>query len=1038
MEKRSFLPNLSVNRPVTVIMILSAILVVGIIAYSKIKVELFPPGFTPPFLIVNVPYPNSNPSEIEEQITRPVEDILQTVKYVDDINSESSANGSFVFVIFKQNADMNLAYNQVRDRMERVMPELPSDVERFYVQKFDNNDEPILFFGISIEEDLGDPYYLIEKFVKNPLQRVDGIANVEIWGLTEKMILIDLDQEKINSLRLNIYPLIQSLQQDNFVMPSGYIPEGGKKIYVRSSGKFTTLEEIRNLNIRGTDILLKDIASVRYDVPETIWVQRINRKQSIRIGVFKESMANTVEISERTLNILNEEIKKNPQLAGMNFTLFFDQSEFINDAIDNLTEAGIWGGFFAFLILLFFLRRIRMTMLITLAIPLSIVITVIIMYFIGWSLNLFTLMGMMVCVGLVIDNSIVVVENIYRRRLIGDSSYDAAMTGASEVSNAITMATLTTIVVFLPLILMNDNTGLTFYLLRIGLPIMTALLGSLLVALVFIPLIANRLPIKGKITESRIVSSGRNIYTRMIKWSLNHRLDVTIIGLLILMTIQIPIELMEKTDASEGNINDFNLIVEMPDNYRLEDADELMTSLEDFLDERQDIYNLKTIDTRFRNNFGILRAYLNKEENNTWWYVFYRNLRKSFGIPVDNILDRAGVLEDLESSMPEFPGVEIRTRWWDNEQDDKAVSVFVYGRDTEKLMTLAAEVERRLKRLPRLFNIETDLQDTANEVHLIIDRSLSRKYGVSPFEIAMMVSYVIRGVNLPDFRSEEKEIDVRIQLEKADRESLHQLKGILVSTPAGKELPLSNFVKFEMNKGLGSINRINGQTFLSVKGYTAEADVETVYEEIDKVMAGFDLPRGYTWDKGNRFLLFQEQDDATLFAMYLAVTFVFILMGILFESFVLPLSIIFCIPFSFFGAYWTLFLSGTPFDIMAGIGLIILIGVVVNNAIVLVDLINRFRKEGLSRYDAIVEAGKSRFRPIFMTAFTTIFGLIPMGLGNSSLIGIPYSPMGRTIMGGLLTSTLFTLIFVPIAYTYFDDLREKFKSLSLNIIYKFK
>lgn len=395
------------------------------------------------------------------------------------------------------------------------------------------------------------------------------------------------------------------------------------------------------------------------------------------------------------------------------------------------------------------------------------------------------------------------------------------------------------------------------------------------------------------------------------------------------------------------------------------------------------------------------------------------------------------MLEDIDESLPEFPGVEIRTRWWDEEQNDKAVSVFVYGRDTETLTTLAREVERRLKRLPKLINIETDLQKTTNEVHIVIDRVLAKKYGISPMEIAGIVSYIIRGVNLPDFRSQEKEIDVRIQLEKSDRETLHQLKAITVTTATGKELPLSTFVTFKIAKGLGSIHRMNGQTYLSVKGYTTEENVEELYKEIDQVMAGFQLPRGYSWDKGNRFRLWMEQDMAQKFAIILAITFVFILMGILFESFVLPLSIIICIPFSFFGAFWALFLTGTPFDVMAGIGIIILIGVVVNNAIVLVDLINRFRREGMSRHNALIEAGKNRFRPIFMTAFTTIFGLVPMALGNSSLIGIPYAPLGRTIIGGIFTSTFFTLVFVPLAYTYFDDLRHTMKAFMVKVIHRF-
>lgn len=1038
MKKGSFLPRLSVNRPITIIMTLTAILVVGIIAYTKITVELLPPGFTPPFLHVRVPYPNSNPYEIEEQITRPVEEVLQTVRNVTNVNSTSNSDGSSIFISFRQSADMTLAYNQVRDRMERVMSELPSDVERYYVNKFSDSAEPVLFFGIILDDYFADPYYLIDTYVKKKLERIDGVANVELGGIDEKMILIDLDQEKIRALKVDIFPLVQNLQRDNFAMPSGYISEGGRKIYIRSLSKFSDLDDIRNLKVRGTDITLNDIATVRYDVPEKRWIQRINKKPAIRVAVYKESMANTLDISADALSILEEQIMTDPVLSGMTFQVFFNQGSFIQGAIDNLAEAGLWGGMFAFLILLFFLRRVRMTLLITLGIPLSLVITVVVLYFIGWSINLITLMGMMVCVGLVIDNSIVIVENIYRRRLMGDDPRTAAITGTSEVSTAITLATFTTIVVFLPLILMNDNSGMRFYMLRIGVPIISALLGSLLVALVFIPLIANRLPIKGHIKESRVIASGRVLYERILRWTMSHRLDTAFIALAVIISIQYPMNNVEKTDSSEGNINDFRLFIEMPDNYNLNEADQLMTALEDFLYEKKDQYSITTVDTRFMYNWGMIRVYLKPVENSAWWYVFYKNTRRTIGIPVDWVLTRDEILTNIKETIPQFPGVKVRTRWFEDDQDDKAVSVYVYGRDTQTLIPLAAEVERRLKTVPDFINIETDLQETSNEVHLVINRVLARKYGVSPEEIAGIVSYFIRGINLPDYHSDEKEINIRLQLEKEDRETLHQLKAITVTTSSGKELPLSTFVQFKIEEGLGSIRRLNGRTYLAVKGYTPEENVESLYKKIDRVMAGFEMPRGYTWDKGNRFSIFQDQNMAQNFAMILAVTMVFLLMGVLFESFVLPLSIIVCIPFAFFGGFWALYITKTPFDIMAGIGLIILIGVVVNNAIVLVDLINRFRKEGLSRTEAIIEAGKHRFRPILMTAFTTIFGLVPMALGNSSLIGIPYAPMGRIIMGGIFTSTFFTLVFVPLAYTYFDDLRQFTQGFSHRVIRRFK
>ncbi|MFQ5606009.1 MAG: efflux RND transporter permease subunit, partial [bacterium] len=378
-----------------------------------------------------------------------------------------------------------------------------------------------------------------------------------------------------------------------------------------------------------------------------------------------------------------------------------------------------------------------------------------------------------------------------------------------------------------------------------------------------------------------------------------------------------------------------------------------------------------------------------------------------------------------------------RTSWRQQEGgDDASLAITLYGDDTSTLAELAKEVERRLRTIEEIISIETDRERGSNEIHLEINREQAKKYGISPPAISGTVQYALRGFPLPKYQTEEKEIDVQIQLREEDRRNLSQLKNITFFTASGKEIPLSAVASFKVRKGLGEINREDGKTYLTVKAFTTEDDMGKLYRKVDQVMQGFEMPYGYTWTKGQNFRRMQESDESMKFAMILSITFVFLLMGFLFESFVLPLSVIMSIPFSFLGAAWILFLTGTPMDIMSQIGFVILVGIVVNNAIVLVDLINRLRKEGYSRHDAIIEGGKQRFRPILMTAFTTIGGLIPMAIGNASMIGIPYAPMGRTIIGGLLTSTLLSLIAVPWAYTLFDDMREYFKKLTALYIFK--
>ncbi len=1022
--KESLLPRFSVHRPVTVVMTLFALLVVGYIAYTQIATELFPKGFVPPYLGVWIPYREANPKEVEDQIARPSEEILHTVSGVKEISTFSHSNGCWVWLEFANDTDMDVAYMLVRERMDRLLAsELPEDIEDVYVRKFREDDDPIVWFGITIPEEMTDPFFTVDYYVKRELEQLDGVANVEMWGTSEKIIQILVNQDKIKAHKINTYELIQNLRRDNFSLSSGYVFDGDRKIYVRSVGKYRNIDDVRNIRIKGENLFLKDVAEIVYEEPrQRRWVQLIDGEKSISIGVFKESMANTVEISEKILAKLDE-LSGHEKLTGMKFNVFFDQGGFITESVDNLVNAGMWGGLFAFFILYFFLRRFKMAFIITLAIPLSLLITVTVLYFIGWTMNIIVMMGLMLSIGLVVDNSIVIVENIYRLRNKGMSREESSVKGASEVSLAITMATLTTVVVFLPLILMNDDIGFAFYMFRIGLPVIVALLASLFVALVIIPLATTRLVSKKRVKRSGIIEWSTNFYDKALKWTLYHRLETMIIILVLLMSMQIPMSGVKQGDDGGGNINDVRLILDMPEHYTMEDAKALVDTIEGYVRLMNPVYNVKTVNSRFSNNWGRVRVFLHPPKETQWWQVVWKNISSSIGLINDSLMTRNEVLEDLKENIPKYPGVKIRTSWRDNSAGGGSVSIILQGDDTQTLVELSEEVERRINRIPEIISVETDRDKGASEIQLFIKRDQAAKYGINPRVITGQISYALRGIELPEFQSAEREIDVRIQYNESDMENLEQLKNMTFLTSAGKEIPLASLVDFQIRKGMGEIQRRNGKTTLQISGYTTEEDLTAIHQKITKALTGFNMPHGYSWSMGDRFTRMQESNSSQMFAIILAVTFVFLLMGVLFESFILPLSVLISIPLSFFGAYWLLYITGTPFDIMAGIGLIILIGIVVNNAIVLIDMINRLRASGVSREEAIIQAGHYRFRPILMTAFTTIFGLIPMAVGNANLIGMPYAPLGRVMIGGLLTSTALTLVAVPLFYTFFDDLR---------------
>jgi HAE1 family hydrophobic/amphiphilic exporter-1 len=738
-----------------------------------------------------------------------------------------------------------------------------------------------------------------------------------------------------------------------------------------------------------------------------------------------------VDLTDAILDKLENQIKKDPKLSGFEFEILFNQGSFIKESVDNLQTAAMWGGIFAFAVLYFFLRRFRMALIVNMAIPLSIMITIAFLYFIGWTLNLITMMGLMVSVGMVVDNSIVVLENIYRKRAEGMTDKSAGLIGASEVALAVTMATLTTVVVFLPLILMNDNVGFRFYMLRIGLPVMVSLLGSLLVAMIFIPLAATKIVSKQQIEEPLAIVKTNKLYQRMLKWSLTHRLETSIVLILILVSMFYAASNSKSNPDMRGNINDVRLFFDLPENLTVEYVGNIMKIAEDTVLAKKDIYNVRTIDARYSHNFGMMRVFLHRPEKMQWYEVFFNNIIKKLGLKSDGVMEYAEVLEDIKKRLPDFPGIEIRTSWrGSGGGDDASVTLSLFGDDTEKLYELSEEIARRISSIDEIISVETDRESGSDEIQLNINRELAKKYGISPQVISGTVQYALRGIPLPKYQTEEKEINVRIQLQKDDRRNLYQLKNLTFFSENGREIPLDALARITIAKGFGEIQRRDGKTFMSVKANTTSDDMGKIFAKVDQAMAGFEMPYGYSWTKGDNFRRMRESDSSQMFAMILSATFVFLLMGFLFESFVLPLSVIIAVPFSFFGAFWLLYLTDTAIDLMSQIGFIILIGIVVNNAIVLIDLVNRLRKEGYDRFDAIMEGGKQRFRPILMTAFTTIGGLLPMAVGNAQMIGIPYSPMGRTIIGGLLTSTVLSLIAVPWAYTLFDDMGKYFRKVT--------
>ena len=1024
------IPRFAVTRPVTVLMLLLTMLVLGFITATRIPLSLFPEGYQNNRLFINANYPNASPRDVEEKVTRKIEDVIGTVSGVSRIVSFSGSGYSSVRVEFQTGTNLRDAYARLSDRMDRVKPLLPEDVDRINVRRFDQNDQPMMNLVATLPAGIDDAAYRLDNFVRPALQRIEGVGNVGIWGIQSREIQVELIDERLRSHRIDPSQMMNTLRSQNFAQSGGFVMEGGRKIYVRSLGRFESAEQIGSIIIDPEQRLrLSDVARVSFRLPRRDWVYRVDGQPAVGIQITRESTGNIERISREVTATLAR-FETLPQLAGMKFEVFSDQGRDVRNAITNLRDSGLWGGMFAAVIIYAFLRAPRMTGILTLSIPLSLLCTLIVLFFMGWSLNMATMMGLLLSVGMVVDNAIVIVENIYRQRQEGVDATTASVNGAGEVGLAVVMSTCTSIIVFLPLMLMGGAGEIPFWMLRIGVPVIASLIASLFIALVFVPLAAQRLSRGRQHEELRVVAWMRARYVRSLTWVLGHRVET---ALLVALVMAFSYQSYQSSALSRpgynaplgagNNESTMWLYFELPSGGTIEQADAFFGRFETFLRGNAERYNVARVESRFRYNSGQVQLKFHEDTNRQW----YAGVWDSFAIRMNwraPPLERIEIENDIKQNFAFPPGVSARSLQRGNAgAPDAGMNIVLYGSDTTTLMILAEEAIRRLRTIPGLASVDTDLERGGQELQIQVDRDVARRLGINPQAIQSNISNTMRGTEVGRFNADDgREMRVFAQLGDVDRAGLDDVRSMTFRTDGGAEVPLESIAGINVTKTLGQIQREGRQTILRITARAPRTDSRAVFEAVDTAMAGFQMPEGYRWDKGSNFNAANQDQTAMLFALKLAMIFVILLMGVLFESIMLPFAVIIAVPFSLVGVFWMLHLTDTPMDRMAMIGVVILVGVVVNNAIVLVDATNRLRTSGVARFEALLEAGRQRFRPILMTTLTTVCGLIPMAVGNSKMIGLPYAPLGRTMIGGLLAATFLTLVIVPLLYTFLDDL----------------
>lgn len=1001
----SALPLFSLTRPVTVVMMFVATLVLGFIANARIPLELMPSGFALPFFFINVVTLRAAPADVEKRVAIPVEEMLATVRNVNKLNTEVRPNSVEFFMEFQDGTNMDVAYNQVVDRIERVMPTLGDDARRYFVWKYNPANDPVVWFAITLPEGTENPGWIIQEYIEPKIERLPGVSNVELFGAPERSVSIRVDDRQANAAGLGLYELIQRLSRDNFTISGGEVEDGGFTKPLRIIGKYDSLGSIENLAV-GNGLTLENIADVGVVDRSERAMYRVNGRPGIFVAVFKESTANTVDVARSLRELVSGPLKEDERVSGANYHFFFDQGEMIEEALYNLKSSAYFGAILAIVILWIFLRRVSLTIFIAASIPSSMVLTIAAMYFTGRSMNLLSLTGLMISVGMVVDNSIVVVEAIQSKLALGMDRRKAALYGTAEVSLAIIVSTMTTIVVFLPIILMDGGKTMSYYLAQIGFPVCVSLAASLLVSLVFMPIATAILPPMQDVKHFRFLTWMQEAYGRLIAICIRRRLDTLLLGALVLASTKIPMKHVSETDSQDPNFNDVRVFLTMPETYSWEEKSSLLLEYEAAVLAHADELGIRDLLVRMGGPWGgrpQLRAFLTDPDSRT--------------------LSREDTIKKIVEILPHAPGVANSLEWDSSTSGTEETSVQVSGPDSATLGELAIEVARRLRTLPGVTSVQTEADERGEgEVQFRIDPERSNRLGLSSTIIGATVDFALRGRQLGEFRDGNEALPIYIEGDVSKVDELSEVRQLQLPSAIG-DARLDDVSATELVSGYRSIQRENRRTIVNITVSSSRDDLEQLAKEINATIEGMRFPRGYRLELGNRFAEFAKGQQDRVDSLLMAAVFVFLLMGVLFESVLIPFAVILSVPFAFTGVYWMLYLTKTPLDAMAGVGLVILIGVVVNNGIVLIDSIVEKQRDGMPRNQAVIETAEQRLRPILMTAATTIFGLIPMATGTAALIGIPYSPMGRAIIGGMVASTLLTLFIVPLVFTLLDDMR---------------
>ena len=1019
------LSDFSIRRPIFVVMLALVVIVLGFISLSRLPIDLMP-DITYPTLNVFTSYPNTAPEEMEQIITRPIEEALSSVPGVEEIFSVSSQGTSSVRVMFSWGTDLDEAANDIRERIDRIISRFPEEVQRPTLRKFDPAQMPVLMVGLLSQLDPIQVRKIIDEQISYRLERVPGVASVDVWGGLEREIQVNLFPDKVKALGLPLDLIISKIYQENVDVPAGTIEKGNYEIVIRIPGIYTNVDQIKETIVairEGAAVRIRDIASVEDTYRRITRIARVNDLPGVRMAVYKQSGQNTVRVVEGVMKELRKLQEDYPQFQ---FVTIRDSAKFIKNAINNVTSSAMYGGLLAVLVLLFFLVSIRSTLVIATSIPISIIATFTLIYFNGFTLNVMSLGGLALGIGMMVDNSIVVLENIYRLKEGGMPVRKAGVAGAKEVTAAIIASTLTTVIVFMPMLFVRGASGIMFK--QLAYVVTFSLSCSLIVALTLVPMLASRFlresstseqdpPSKLAVKAKKIFSNLENSYKNILNYSLHHRRKVLIItGALLMVSVFlmrfVGREYLPQTDEGEVRVT-----VEMEVGTRLSVMDQKLKQVAELV--KAYVPELESLEESAGS--GGWRGGANQGSITIRLKPRSQRSRTS-----------ADIAADLTRKLSQTPGAIIRTRASGGQMmfgmrgggGEERLQIEIRGYNMEVAQGLADQVKRVVEDIKGVTDVRVSRLEGTPEQHFVIDRQKASDMKLSVRQIADFIQTILMGSQASQFREAGREYRILVKVKDSERLDVNDLLDLTVTNSDGQQISLRNVIEVNPRRGPMQLERRDRERIINVSGEVSGRDLGSVIADARKALRTIPVPRDFVISFTGDYEEQQKANRELLISILLALFLVYMVMAMLYESLRDPLIVMFSVPLAIVGVVLMLILTGTTLNVQTYIGLIMLGGIVVNNAILLVDYTNLLRRrDGMELMEAIKEAGRRRLRPILMTALTTIFAMIPLALGLREGSEVQ-SPLARVVIGGLASASFITLVVIPVIYSLFEQRRQ--------------